>query len=228
MKTFLYSGFFLQLGKMAIKAIFFDFWGTLAENGVKSPIKEVKFILRLREMPFPEYVLKFEQAFMTKKLESLKQGFEDVIQAFGLRVPDFVVEKLIGMWNKNSILAQPYEETLESLESLKKDYKLVLISNTDPFSINSVLEKYDMKKYFDEISLSYETGKLKSDPELFTSIMKRLKLKKSDVVMVGDSIESDIKAAETAGIKAVLVDRRGTREYETKISNLNELKEKLG
>jgi HAD superfamily hydrolase (TIGR01549 family) len=111
---------------------------------------------------------------------------------------------------------------------LKKDYKLILISNTDPFSINSVLDKYDFKKYFDEISLSFETGKLKSDPELFADIMKRFKLKKSEVAMVGDSIESDIKAAEAAGIKAILVDRRGTREYENKISNLNELKEKLG
>jgi len=212
---------------MAIKAIFFDFWGTLVENGVRSPIKEVKFILRLNDMPFPEYVLKFEESFMTKKFESLRQGFEEVLKSFNLNVPEFVTEKLIGMWNKNAILAQPYDETLEALESLKKDYKLILISNTDPFSINSVMDKYEMKKYFDEVSLSFETGKLKSDPDLFASILKKMKLKKSEVIMVGDSLESDIKAAEAAGIKAFLVDRRSTREYENKISNLNELKEKI-
>lgn len=210
-----------------VKAIFFDFWGTLVENGVRSPIKEVQFILRLRNLPFSEYVLKFEEAFMTKKFESLKLGFEEVITSFGLRVPDFVVEKLIGLWNKNAILAQPYEETLKVLENLKKDYKLILVSNTDPFSINSVMEKYDMKKYFDKILLSCETGKLKSNPELFAETLKKLKLKKDQVVLIGDSIESDMKCAEAAGITGILVDRRGTREFESKISTLSELKEKL-
>lgn len=226
--TFLYYQLItIYQGKMAIKAIFFDFWGTLVENGVRSPSKEVKFILRLRDMDFSEFILKFEEAFMTKKFESLKQGFQEVIKAFNLAVPEFVVEKLIGMWNKNSILSMPYDETVDALTELKKDYKLVLISNTDPFSIGAVLDKFELRKYFDEVFLSCETGMLKSNPELFEKVLKKLKIKKTEAVMVGDSIESDIKAAENAGIKAVLVDRRGTREYPEKISLLTELKEKL-
>jgi HAD superfamily hydrolase (TIGR01549 family) len=213
---------------MAIKAILFDFWGTLVENGVRSPSKEVKFILRLRDMDFSEFIIKFEEAFMTKKFPSLKEGFEEVLNTFNLRVPDFVVEKLIGMWNKNTILAMPYDEIEGALASLKKDYKLVLVSNTDQFSINSVLEKYELKQYFDEIFMSCDTGLLKSNPAMFEQILTKLKLKKTEVVMVGDSLESDMKAAENAGIKSILVDRRNSREYETKISTLSELKEKLG
>jgi HAD superfamily hydrolase (TIGR01509 family) len=213
---------------MPIKAIFFDFWGTLVENGVRSPSKEVKFILRLRDMDFSEFILKFEQAFMTSKFESLQAGFENVLNEFNLRVPGFVVEKLIGMWNKNSILASTYDETIEALKELKKDYKLVLISNTDAFSITNVLDKFDLRQYFDEILLSCDTGKLKSDPDLIAETLKKLKVKKTEAVMVGDSVESDMKAAESAGIKGILVDRRGTREYENKIATLNELKEKLG
>jgi FMN phosphatase YigB (HAD superfamily) len=57
--------------------------------------------------------------------------------------------------------------------------------------------------------------------------LKKLKIKKTEAVMVGDSLESDIKAAENAGIKAILVDRHNKREYSDKISNLAELKEKL-
>ena len=212
---------------MATKAIFFDFWGTLVENGVRSPVKQVKWTLRLNETEFSEYIVKFEETFMTKKFDELKQGFEEVIKVFGLRIPDFVTDKLIGMWNKNSILAQLYEETEQVLEELKKDYKLILIANTDNFSVNSVLEKYDLKKYFDEISLSCDTGLLKSNKKSFGNILKKLKIKKSEAVMVGDSMESDVKSAENAGIRPILVDRRGTREFEDKISNLTELKEKL-
>jgi len=212
---------------MAIKAIFFDFWGTLAENGVRSPIKQVKYILRLNDMDFSEYVIKFERVFMTKKLESLQAGFEDVLKEFDLSVSDFVVEKMIGLWNKNAILAQLDEEAPKVLEDLKKDYKLILISNTDPFSITSVLDKHDLRKYFDIISLSCDTGLLKSDKESFENILKELKLEKDEVVMVGDSIESDVKSAENVGIRAILVDKRDSREYDDKITSLSELKEKL-
>ena len=212
---------------MATKLIFFDFWGTLVENGVRSPVKQVKWILGLKDMDFSEYIVKFEEAFMTKKFKELKEGFEDVIKTFELNVPDFVIEKLIGMWNKNTILATIYDETTEVLEELKKDYKLVLIANTDPFSVNSLLEKHDLRQYFDEIVLSCDTGHLKLNKKSFEDALKKLKIKKKEAVMVGDSMDSDIKSAENAKIKAILLDRRGTREYENKISNLTELKEEL-
>ena len=213
---------------MAIKLIFFDFWGTLVENGVfPSPVKQVKWILRLNDMPFPEYIVKFEEAFMTKKFKDLRSGFEEVTKAFDIKAPEFVFEKLIGMWNKNTILSKPFEDTIEALEDLKKDYKIVLISNTIGFSVDSVLDKYDMKKYFDEIVLSCDNGYLKSNKKLFEGVLKKLKIKKSEAVMVGDSIESDVKSAENVGINAILVDRRGKREYENKISSLSELKDKL-
>jgi FMN phosphatase YigB (HAD superfamily) len=40
---------------------------------------------------------------------------------------------------------------------------------------------------------------------------------------VGDSIETDIKGAEAAGIKAYLLDRKGRREFPNKIQSLTEL-----
>ena len=82
-------------------------------------------------------------------------------------------------------------------------------------------------KYFDEITLSCDTGLLKSDKKAFGNILKKLKIKKTEVVMVGDSVESDIKGAENAGIKGILIDRRGRQEYEGKISSLKEIKDKL-
>ena len=44
-----------------LKAIIFDFWGTLVETGTSSPIRQVKDILRLR-LSFPAYVTRMEEA----------------------------------------------------------------------------------------------------------------------------------------------------------------------
>ena len=208
-----------------IKAIIFDFWGTLVENGVNSsPLKQVMSIMHLDNLPFSAFVASFERSFMTKRYESLAEGFEITCKNFDIRYNQRVIDDLIGLWNKNRLLAKPFPETIKVLEELKaKGLKLALISNTDAFSIEPLLEKYGMSKYFDAIVMSYKTGILKTDKKSFEIILKELGIEKEEVIMVGDSLQSDIAGAQNAGIKGVLVDRRNMREYENKVSNLEEL-----
>lgn len=208
---------------MVKKAIFLDFWGTIVENGVfPSPVRQVKRILDL-EMDFSEYIQKFEQIFMIQKFDDLYQAFEEVCKGFNVAPDKRILDELVGLWNRNKLFAKPYIETKVILEKLKKDHKLVLISNTDCFSVEQVIEKYDLAKYFDLILLSYQEGKLKTDPGLFEKGLKELGMTADEVLMVGDSIESDIESAKKAGIKAYLIDRRGRRNYEDKIANLKEI-----
>jgi len=207
------------------KAIIFDFWGTLVENGVfPSPVRQVKYILKIEE-PFAEYIVKFEQIFMLKKYDDLYVAFTAVCEAFDKKPESFILDKLVGMWNKHKLLAKPFQETIELLENLKKEgYKIALISNTDCFSTDEVLDKYDLRKYFNDIVLSYNVNMLKTNPKMYEMILKNLKVDKSDALVVGDSIETDIKGSKDADIKSVLVDRRGRREFSPKIQNLTELK----
>jgi putative hydrolase of the HAD superfamily len=127
------------------------------------------------------------------------------------------------MWNKNRMLAKPFPETLETLERLKKTHKLILVSNTDSISVSSVIEKYNLAGYFDNIYLSCDLGLLKSNPKMFEQILEKEGLAKEDAVMIGDSVESDLIAAEKAGIKGVLVDRQGRREHPNRVASLSEI-----
>jgi len=138
------------------------------------------------------------------------------------------MDKLVGMWNKNMLLAKPFLDTISALESLKKKkLKIALISNTDSLSIDPLLDKFELRKFFDVVVLSYETGKLKTDPDMYKHCLRKLKVKKNEAIMVGDSIESDIKGAEAAGLKALLLDRRNRIEYEGKILGLKEIENHL-
>jgi HAD superfamily hydrolase (TIGR01549 family) len=190
------------------KAIVFDFWGTLVENGTYSPIRQVKRILRLDDMPFSDYVIRLENAMMIKKHESLKDAFEAVANEFGIKINTYQINMLVGLWNKNWLLAKPYPEAEKVLSELKKKYKLIMISNTDNFSVEPVLQKFDFSKYFDKILLSYEQGSLKTDGKMLEHALSEMGIPKEDVIVVGDSLESDIMPAERAGMKAVLVDRK--------------------
>jgi HAD superfamily hydrolase (TIGR01549 family) len=206
-----------------VKAIFFDLWGTLLENGVyPSPVKQVKYIMRIKE-PFEEYILRFEKVFMTQTFENLTQGFEAVAKEFQIDIKKYQIEQLVGLWNKKNLLATPYPETIKVLQELKGKYKLVLISNTDCFSAEPVLEKFKMNELFDHLIFSYKEGSLKTDKDLFSVGLAKLKLKTKDVVMVGDSVASDMRGAENAGIKGILIDRRNRQDYPTKIVSLDQV-----
>ena len=208
------------------KVILFDFWGTLVEQGEWSPIKQVRTILRI-DLPFSEYVVRLEKALMTKKIETLREGFEAVCEEFGKNKNEAALEQLIGMWNKNWMLARVYRDTEEVLKNLQRKYKLVLISNTDSVSLSRVLEKCSLQKYFEKMFFSFEMGLIKTDPEFLQQVMDELDVGAEDCVLVGDSIQSDIKAGEKAGIKTVLIDRKNKRDYVPKIVSLRELEGEL-
>ena len=204
-----------------VKAILFDFWGTLVENGVWSPIKQVKNILNIR-LPFPEYVVRMEKAMMASKFDDLKSAFTAVCKEFNLEVNEDKIGQLVGIWNKSWMLAQPYEETINALKMLKEKYTLVLVSNTDSFSVEQVMSKFDMKDLFDHTFFSYDLGLIKTEERFFKQVLSEINLTAEDCVVVGDSVQSDIVAAKKGGIKAILIDRRNSRDYHPKIKTLME------
>ena len=205
-----------------VKAVFFDFWGTLVENGTYSPLRQSLSILRVR-MPFGQFAEKFEQVLMTKTYADQTTAFAEVCKAFDINPIPVVIDKLIGVWNKNRLLAKLYPDTIETLKALKaKKIKIAIISNAPSNNIEPVLDRFDMKDFFNGVFISYDQGKLKTEG-LFEVALKKLKVKKGDVIAIGDSIDTDIKGAEAAGIKAHLLDRKGKREYPNKIASLTEV-----
>ena len=205
-----------------VKAILFDFWGTLVEQGDWSPVKQVKNILGIG-MPFPEYITRMETAFMTQEFPSLKEGFENLCLEFGLTPQPEKVEELIGLWNKSWMLAEPYTETLEVLKKLRENHQLILICNADGFSVNQVLDKFGLRGVFDRIFFSYELGLIKTDKLFMKNVLNHLSLNPEDCLLVGDSIQSDIIPGRRADLDVVLVDRRNNRNFHPKIKNLNDL-----
>ena len=135
---------------------------------------------------------------------------------------------MIGVWNKNALLAEPFDDALPTLETLKeKGIKMALLSNTASFLTEEVIERLKLNYFFDVIALSYKEGMLKTDPKMIKKIMKELGSTKDDTILVGDSVETDMKAAEASKLKGILIDRRGRREYDNKINVLGQVLDEL-
>ncbi|MFA6198333.1 MAG: HAD family phosphatase [Patescibacteria group bacterium] len=95
--------------------------------------------------------------------------------------------------------------TLELLERLKAaSLRLVVVSSGKEPYVLSVLEKWQIKQYFDDIIGGDEVTKGKPDPEPYLNALKYLQLPASDCVVIEDS-QSGIESAKSAGCYCVAV-----------------------
>ncbi|MFX0003287.1 MAG: HAD family hydrolase [Candidatus Hodarchaeota archaeon] len=123
---------------------------------------------------------------------------------------------------------EPFEKTRETLEILtKRKIKIALISNHPHHqTIENMLKKHGLLKFFDFILTSAKFGKRKPDPNIFFYTIEKMGLKdhSNSVLMCGDEY-ADIIGAQRANIQFILLERkyRFPFEKEINISNLRKI-----
>ena len=76
---------------------------------------------------------------------------------------------------------------------------------------------------------SFHHGRTKPHASIFRAVLDLLEVEPVVAVMVGDTIADDIEGALALGMRAILLDREGTRpEFEPRIEALSELPPLLG
>ena len=204
-----------------IKAISFDLWNTLFEN-------VSYFNLRL------DFFTRFlDNKNLSYSLENIKKNFKHIFHLADVNFEkaDFhhtqivdLIDKLLNKLNINvpqsdkNLIKIEFEETMfkdppplkagvkETLNTLSKNYKIGLISNTGITPgrvLKKVLEKYDILKYFLFTLFSDETGYYKPSQIMFKTALKEFKCKPANIIHVGDILETDIKGAKECGILTI-------------------------
>ncbi|YCA45727.1 HAD family hydrolase [Bacillus sp. JZ8] len=121
-----------------------------------------------------------------------------------------------------------YEESFRTLDKLKENYRLLLLTNGSPDLQNTKLEiTPEIAPYFDEIIISGAFGRGKPDPTIFEHALEKMGLEKDDAIMVGDNLMTDILGASRIGMKSVWINRENKERNEVsptyEITHLEEL-----
>lgn len=104
----------------------------------------------------------------------------------------------------NYVLQKGTLRCLSRLKSMK--LRLAVISNHhDRKALTDHLSQLDVKSYFTRIIVSSSVGFRKPDPRIFAMCLSNLRVKPSEAVFVGDSIEYDVLGAKGAGMKTILI-----------------------
>lgn len=112
---------------------------------------------------------------------------------------DLPYDEFVEIWNDIF-----WEDTgmCELARQLKKDYKLILLSNISMLHFEHINKKFDIIQIFDELVLSYKVGAIKPEQKIFDEVVKRAGGNKSGLFYIDDR-EDLITVAQTLGIDCV-------------------------
>jgi HAD hydrolase, TIGR02254 family len=154
------------------------------------------------------------------KLKVLR--FEKIIEEFGLEYDSIEVSKLYLKKLGEGVF--PFEATEKLCEYLHSKYKVGVITNGIKEVQHSRIKNSTIAKYIDKIVISEEVGVNKPDKRIFECAMEYFGISdKKSAIMIGDSLEADIKGAQNAGIdtcwvnfKNIVNDTGSVPKYEVK------------
>ncbi|MBX4190964.1 HAD family phosphatase [Candidatus Saccharibacteria bacterium] len=171
-----------------IKAVIFDFFGVLATRGLR----------QYKKIYFKNDEHKIMQGkTLQRELDSGTLGYDEFID----RLAD------LGETSREKVLQYtenylPNRKLLDYIrQELKPKYRIGIISNSGADWVLKIIGDDD-KKLFDDIVLSYQTGSVKPEPEIYKMSAKNLGVKPAECVLV-DDILIYCHGAEAAGMSAV-------------------------
>ena len=91
---------------------------------------------------------------------------------------------------------------LKIMGRLKRNYRLVLLSNTDVMRYSFIKRKFPEIQIFDEYVLSYEVGFMKPHPQMYRQALKKAEAGAEECVFIDDR-EDNIEAAAKLGINVI-------------------------
>lgn len=121
-----------------------------------------------------------------------------------------------------------YEDTNQVLERLNAaGYRLGVLTNG-----NGDLNEYGVAEVFEGVFRAEQIGCAKPDQRYFAAVQEAIRLEPHEILLVGDSLEHDVRAAQEAGWHALWVNRSGEATPDwvklPPISFLGDLVEVLG
>ena len=100
----------------------------------------------------------------------------------------------------------PLPEAHSVLRRLKDtNLKLGIISNFD-YRLYGILDGLGLRPFFDTVTISSEAGYAKPAGEIFASALSVAGISSAEAVHIGDSEHMDVRGAQAAGLRAILID----------------------
>lgn len=120
-----------------------------------------------------------------------------------------------------------FEGSEKVLTYLQKKYTLHIISNGFKESTLTKMDKSGLNPYFTNVIISEDVGINKPDKAIFEYALQKASAQKEESIMIGDSLEADIRGAQDYGIKAIYFNPLNKEKPEDVLWQITHLEELL-
>lgn len=152
------------------------------------------------------------------EVKDFREFWELLLKNLGVPIAPTSIEELEEFRKRHhATIFELYEGAIPVLSTLRRKYKLVLVSNC-AIGLSDVLKVLGLARFFECIILSYEVGVRKPHKRIYLEALRRVKLEPDKCVFVSDEI-SDLEGAREVGLKTLLVRQGPHTTYEAKNPN---------
>jgi len=184
-----------------IKAIIFDLGAVILNINDQNTIDA---FLKLGVKNTSAFYSKKVQTNLFNQIETGEITAEKFLAELQKKTNNASINQVSEAWN--AMLLDLPENRLAVIQSLKKEYSIYLLSNTNTIHIDAFKKKTGKEKWikfcnlFDKMYLSHEVGLRKPNTAIFKYILKEQNLQAHEVFFIDDSTEH-IEGANKLGIK---------------------------
>ena len=198
---------------MKYKAIFIDIDDTLLDY---IPCCREAF-----EAAMPEHPEYFDTFFSIsgRLFSEAKHGLHTIAEVMDLYPKEFIAtigyppeavapftKAFRAAWGTTHSLVPGAKEMLDTLQA--KGYRLFAASNSFGHLQRARLQYAGILHYFEDTYISMDIGYDKPDIRFYQEALRRCGLAANEVLMVGDSMTTDVLGAQAAGIDALFFNRQ--------------------
>ena len=189
---------------LAIKAVIFDLDGTVVDFNIDFKAARAEVMCLLLKQDLPSSLLSVNESVFDMLKKAKKRMKEN-----GKAEQEFVKlkEKVIAVVERHE--AKAARETnlipgiLETFKAFKRmKLKVALFTVNSEKSTSHILRRFRLRQFFDAIIARESVLAVKPDPAHLEAVLKALKVRPEEAIVVGDSVR-DMKCARQLEVLAV-------------------------
>ncbi len=205
-----------------LKAITFDFWGTLYDNlyarDERLQLLSEQLTLHRQSHTPDDLEVAYKHAHTAwervwreeRRAFTFEEWLDQILTSLNVTIPQSAIDELRdpiqGIYLQGKA-PQPVPGVAEALNQLSRRYQIGLISDTGltpGVVLKEVIRRDGLLTHFDALTFSDEIGVTKPEPEPFLHTLDALQARPEQSVHVGDLPETDIVGAQGVGMTAIL------------------------
>jgi len=207
-----------------IKAVFFDFYNTLAtyhppreefyvsicrELGIKVEAKALFSSLAAADIFYRNENLRspIDKKTPEEKINFYIEYATMILKGAGVQIGRGAALQILAKIQKQKWEFEAYDDALPTLKDLKgRGLILGIISNVVQ-DMESTYTELGLQPYLDFKVTSAEVGCDKPNPAIFQAALNKAQVQPEEVIYIGDQYDLDIVGSRGIGMKALLIDR---------------------